>query len=79
MNLWKQIADYEGFDAVEHYLETVNTDVPHELARYRIKNLARDYKLAPEFKATVWLENTISGAGEWSHSGNIDAQIMRAS
>jgi hypothetical protein len=72
MNLWKQVADFEGFDALEHYLETVNTDVPHELARYRIKNLARDYKLAPEFKATVWLENTISGAGEWSHSGNID-------
>ena len=56
----------------EHYLETVGTDVPHEVARYRIKNLARDYKLAPLFKATVWLENTISGAGEWSHSGNID-------
>ena len=72
MNLWKEIADYEGFDALEHYLETVDSTVPNEVARYRIKNLARDYKLAPEFKATVWLENTISGAGEWSHSGNID-------
>jgi len=72
MNLWKQIVNYEGFDALDHYLKTVGTDVPHELARYRIKNLARDYKLAPEFKATVWLENTISGPGEWSHSSNID-------
>ncbi|MEO8394603.1 MAG: MXAN_6640 family putative metalloprotease, partial [Chloroflexota bacterium] len=44
MNLWRQIADFEGFDALEHYLRTVDTDVPHELARYRIKNLARDYK-----------------------------------
>jgi hypothetical protein len=42
--------------------------VPELAARYRIKNLARDYKLAPLFNATVWLEDVITGTGTWTHS-----------
>ncbi|HVU13196.1 MAG TPA: MXAN_6640 family putative metalloprotease [Phototrophicaceae bacterium] len=72
IDLWKQIADYDGFDAVEHYLESVGTDVPHEVARYRINNLARNYKLAPLFKATVWLENSITKTGNWTHASDDD-------
>jgi hypothetical protein len=66
-NLWHQIALYDGFDALEHFLNDNGTDVEQEVARYRLKNLARDYKLAPQFDATVWLENTITDVGEWTY------------
>lgn len=67
LNLWREIASYEGFDALERFLNTNGSDVPREVARYRLKNLARDYKLAPQFDATVWLENTIDDLGEWTY------------
>ncbi|MFN8451831.1 MAG: MXAN_6640 family putative metalloprotease [Anaerolineae bacterium] len=66
-DLWREIADYEGFDALDQLLSGYGTTIPHEVARYRIKNLARDYKLAPLFNATVWLENTITGTGIWTY------------
>lgn len=66
-DLWRELADYEGFDALQQLLDRYGTTVAHEAARYRIKNLARDYKLAPLFDATVWLENTITGTGEWTY------------
>ncbi|MCC6804714.1 MAG: hypothetical protein IT319_17660 [Anaerolineae bacterium] len=65
--LWRSIADYEGFDALDNLLEGFGTTVPLEVARYRIKNLARDYKLAPLFNATVWLENSITAPGVWTY------------
>ncbi len=34
-----------------------------------MKNLARDYQLAPKFDATVWLEGTINRVGGWTPSG----------
>ena len=67
--LWNDIAFADGFDAVSQFFASHQTDIPHELARYRLKNLARDYKLAPMFKSTVWLENTITGAGTWEYTG----------
>ncbi len=72
LELWQQAADYEGFEALEKMLEAHGSSVPREAARYRIKNLARDYNLAPLFHATVWLENTITGKGTWTHSDSID-------
>jgi hypothetical protein len=66
--LWQYIADYEGFDALSKLTEAHDMTVPDLAARYRIKNLARDYKLAPLFNATVWLEDTITGTGMWTHS-----------
>ncbi|MEP7291252.1 MAG: MXAN_6640 family putative metalloprotease [Chloroflexota bacterium] len=68
--LWQAIADYEGFEALNHLLESYGTDVPHEVARYRLNNLARNYRLAPLFHATVWLENTITGTGVWTYGDN---------
>lgn len=66
-DLWRELADYEGFEALEQLLAGYGTTVPQEVARYRLKNLARDYKLAPLFDATVWLENTITGTGVWTY------------
>jgi hypothetical protein len=66
--LWQYIADYEGFDALSHLAEEHDLTVPQVAAYYRIKNLARDYKLAPLFDSTVWLEDTITDTGTWTHS-----------
>jgi hypothetical protein len=66
-DLWRELVDYEGFDALQQLFDEYGTTISHEAARYRIKNLARDYKLAPLFDATVWLENTITGTGEWTY------------
>lgn len=72
LELWQQAADYEGFDALGQLLAAHGATVPGEVARYRIKNLARDYKLAPLFHSTVWIENTITGKGTWTHSDTIN-------
>lgn len=68
--LWRDLAEYEGFDALDHLLAGYGTTIAHEAARYRIKNLARDYKLAPLFDATVWLENSITAPGVWTYGEN---------
>src|SRR5690606_6776029 len=67
--LWANIGKYEGFEALEHTLDAYGATIPFVLANYRIKNLARDYALAPEFDATVWLENTITDVGRWTFTG----------
>ncbi len=68
--LWGNIAVYEEFEPLEITLETHNDTVPAALTRYRIQNLVRDYTLAPEFGATVWLEDIIRSDGEWTHTGD---------
>lgn len=67
--LWENIAKYEGFEALEVTLHDFNAELTYTVATYRLKNLAREYALAPEFNATVWLENTITGIGRWSYTG----------
>ncbi|MFQ3566716.1 MAG: MXAN_6640 family putative metalloprotease [Aggregatilineales bacterium] len=69
LELWRNIALYDGFEALERTLAAHNATIPQIIAEYRVKNLARDYVLAPRFNATVWLENTINGPGRWSYSG----------
>lgn len=69
ISLWRELATYEGFDALDRFLNQNGSDVPREVARYRLNNLARNYKLAPLFDATVWLENTITDLGEWTYEG----------
>ena len=73
--LWQAIVEYEGFDAVAHLLDGYGTDVPSFVARYRLNNLARDYRLAPLFNATVWLENTITDAGDWTY-GSVGSGVQ---
>ncbi len=63
---WDQLVVDDGFDGLTHFLAQHDTDVAHEVARYRVKNLARDYQLAPKFDATVWLEGTINRVGGWT-------------
>lgn len=68
--LWDNIALYEGFEALERTLAAYDTTITDALARYRAKNLVRAYALAPQFEATVWLENTITRTGTWIPGGS---------
>jgi hypothetical protein len=67
--LWANIGEFEGFEALEKTLERYGDDIPTAVARYRVQNLLRDYDLAGEFQATVWLENTIDAPGRWTFTG----------
>lgn len=60
---WRQISEEDGWASLETFLGERGWQLPDALAAYRLKNLARDYRLAPEFDATVWLEDTINGIG----------------
>lgn len=67
--LWRNLGNYDGFEALTRTLEAFDTTIPQALAAYRIRNLARDYELAPLFNATVWLEETIDEPGRWTYRG----------
>jgi hypothetical protein len=69
--LWDNIARYEGFTALEQTLIARGGGLPEAAARYRLQNLVRDYDLAPKFEATVWLEDTITGIGQWSPADGV--------
>ncbi|MCB9450412.1 MAG: PPC domain-containing protein [Anaerolineaceae bacterium] len=68
--LWERIAADEGFDALAKTLSEHGDTIPAAVARYRIQNLVRDYKFAPDFGgATVWLEDRITAARQWDFNG----------
>ncbi len=69
-NLWDAVADYEGFEVLEETLENYDDTIQQAFARYRVQTLVRDYELAPEFEATVWLENIIRDTGSWTFTGD---------
>jgi hypothetical protein len=66
---WRHIAQKDNWASLESFLSERGSTIPDALAAYRLKNLARDYRLAPEFNATVWLENTIDDLGSWTFTG----------
>jgi hypothetical protein len=68
--LWENIATYDGFEALERTLENYEITLPEMVAKYHVQNLARQYKLAPAFNTTVWLESGIEGIGRWRYTGN---------
>lgn len=66
---WEYIAQYQGWDSLAHLLSDHGMTIPEAMAAYRLKNLARDYQLAPLFHASVWIENTINDTGTWTFTG----------
>jgi hypothetical protein len=68
--MWQNIALYDGFDAINETLSRYDEDVADAVARYRVQNLLRDYALAVQFDATVWLENIIDDTGRWTYTGS---------
>lgn len=69
VSLWRHLAALDGFAALEATLAEHGASIPGTVARYRLKNLAREYALAPLFNATVWRENVITGIGRWTYTG----------
>jgi hypothetical protein len=62
--LWSDIAQYDGFDALDHTLKFFGDSISNALARYRIQNIVRDYKFAPQFEgATEWMSRNINSVG----------------
>jgi hypothetical protein len=70
MELWQNIAQVEGFEALQITLEAYGDEIPTAVARYHLQNLVRAYPLADEFGVTVYLENTIDDIGDWSYTGD---------
>ncbi|GAB4334435.1 MAG: hypothetical protein Kow00117_17970 [Phototrophicales bacterium] len=69
-DLWANIAQLEGWAALEATLAAYDDTIEQAVTRYHLQNLMRDYDLAPAFDgATVWLENTINAPGNWSYTG----------
>ncbi|MBW4437241.1 MAG: PPC domain-containing protein [Pleurocapsa minor GSE-CHR-MK-17-07R] len=66
---WEFIAQFDGWGSLEQFSAARGLTVPDLVEAYRLKNLARDYALAPSFNATVYLENTIADVGLWTFSG----------
>ncbi|MDZ4763873.1 MAG: DVUA0089 family protein [Chloroflexota bacterium] len=69
-DVWRNLAFQDGFAALGEMLSAHGETVVSTVARYRLKNLARDYELAPLFNATVWRENMITDLGRWSYTGS---------
>ncbi|MCS7071092.1 MAG: PPC domain-containing protein, partial [Anaerolinea sp.] len=67
--LWRYIVDYDHLEALDAFARARGEAMADIVARWRMRNLARDYLLAPRFNATVWLENTITGPGRWTFTG----------
>lgn len=64
--LWTNIAQYDGFEALEQTLNDVDDTVGEALARYRVQNLTRDYKFAAYFgDLTVRMSQNIDEIGRW--------------
>lgn len=69
--LWDNIAVTDGWEPLETTLASFGDTVPNFVARYHINNLVRDYQFVSGFEDdTVWLEQVITGAGDWTFTGN---------
>ena len=70
--LWRNIADYEGWEALNRTVANYGDTIETVAQRYHLQNLVRDYELAPIFEesVTVWSENTIDDEGTWTFTGD---------
>ncbi len=69
--LWRNIADYDGWEPLERALSDIDDTLVDAAARYHLQNLVRDYELTPLFNDdVVWSEATIDNPGAWSFSGD---------
>lgn len=68
-DLWDAVRTEDSFTALATMLRAHTATVPEVAASYRLRDLARDYDLAPRFQATVWRENVIDSAGRYTYTG----------
>jgi len=72
VRLWENARTYDGFETMTRTLDSVGTNIPDVLRRWRIQNYARDYDLAPRFTRTVASAGSITRAGVWSPHNRIE-------
>lgn len=68
-SIWESAVDADGFEALTAALAERGDSIENAMLRYAAQNVARAYPFADRFGATVWRENTIDGAGEWTFTG----------
>ena len=61
--LWREISQYDGFNALGKALERYGDSVPDALERYRLQNLLGDYKIETAFVNTLTLTSRIHQTG----------------
>lgn len=61
ITLWEKRAEYEGMESFYKGLEAIGTNAATVIQRMAIRNLLRDYELAPFFPAQVFIEGIIEG------------------
>src|SRR5690606_13210257 len=66
---WENIATYDGLEALSQTLIEKGDKLESMMADYYLKNLVRDYALAPVFDQTVWREDVIDAVGRWTYTG----------
>lgn len=64
ITLWENRATYEGMESFYRGLASLGTDAPTTITRMAIRNLLRDYELAPFFPAQVFVEGVVEGVGK---------------
>ncbi len=67
--LWEQIAERDGFSALETTLNRYGDTLVDSVLRYHLLNLMRRYDVAELLQYTVWLENIINQTGKWQPTG----------
>lgn len=65
MELWENIAEVEGFTALERTLERYGETLPEAVLLHHLQSLMRDYPSIDEISSSVWLTNTIRDTGSW--------------
>lgn len=67
--LWENIAQQDGFAALEATLSSYGDSLVDSVLRYHLLNLVRGYEVADLIEYTVWMENLINDAGKWRPNG----------
>src|SRR5690606_25422512 len=55
MELWENIAEVEGFTALERTLEPYGETLPEAVRLHHLQSLMRDYPAIDEITSSVWL------------------------
>jgi hypothetical protein len=71
VRLWEQISVADDWVPLDTVLTSYGDTRVEAARRFRLQNLVRDYAWTPQFGSwTVWRENAIDAAGQWTHDGD---------
>ncbi|MEE2526777.1 DVUA0089 family protein [Hyphobacterium sp. HN65] len=69
---WENAVELDGFETVSAALAEDGATIPEVIERWRAQNFARDYDLAPLFRTTVALRDTLAETGDWASKGGLE-------